>query len=62
MNNRSQSVTYNIDRQPEDFYASDPKTIDALFKVQDFNNIWEQAAGVGHLTSHRTRLELLQLH
>ena len=50
MNNRAQSVTYNIDRQQEDYYASDPKTIDALLEVEDFNNIWECAAGKGHMT------------
>ncbi len=56
MNNRMQSVTYNIDRQKEDFYASDPKTINALLSVEDFSDIWECAAGSGHMTK---RLEEL---
>lgn len=40
------------DRAEHDFYATDPKAIDELFKVENFNGtIWEPAAGVGHLSN-----------
>ena len=40
------------DREVNDFYATDPRSIDGLFSVEDFsNNIWEPAAGAGHLVT-----------
>ncbi len=51
MNNRKQTVTYNIDRQEHDYYATDPKAIDDLLKFIDLDKpIWECAAGKGHLS------------
>lgn len=38
------------DRQKDDFYATEPRAIDDLLKYESFNkNIWECAAGQGHL-------------
>lgn len=46
----------DYDREKHDFYATDPKAIDMLFKVEHFNkNIWECACGLGHLSK---RMEL----
>lgn len=40
-----------LKRVEHDFYATDPKTIDDLFKVEDFNKeILEPACGEGHLS------------
>lgn len=46
-------IANDIDnREPNDFYATDPRAIDALFEVEDFDtNIWEPAAGQGHLSN-----------
>ncbi len=39
------------DRQTNDYYATDPKTIPPLFEVEKFDNmIWECACGEGHLS------------
>jgi hypothetical protein len=39
------------ERQAEDYYATDPKTIAPLFAVEQFDNmIWECACGEGHLS------------
>lgn len=39
------------DREENDYYATDPRTIDALFEVEDFGDtIWEPACGEGHLS------------
>lgn len=39
------------DREENDYYATDPSTIDALFKVENFGDtIWEPACGEGHLS------------
>lgn len=39
------------DREENDYYATDPKTIDALFEVEKFSQtIWECACGEGHLS------------
>jgi len=39
------------ERQENDYYATDPKTIDALFAVENFKDtIWEPACGEGHLS------------
>lgn len=41
----------DYDREKHDFYATDPKAIDMLFGVEQFNkNIWECACGQGHLS------------
>lgn len=41
----------NLDRQKDDYYATDPKTIKELFEVENFGyNIWECACGEGHLS------------
>lgn len=38
------------DRQPEDYYATDPKAAELLLEVEpELNNIWECACGEGHL-------------
>lgn len=38
-------------RSNRDFYATDPKTINALLEIETFsNNIWEPAAGTGNIT------------
>jgi hypothetical protein len=40
------------ERQNEDFYATDPKAVDALLKLEIFNNnIWEPACGMGHISN-----------
>lgn len=39
------------DREENDYYATDPKTIDALFSIEKFSQtIWECACGEGHLS------------
>lgn len=39
------------DREENDFYATDPKTIVDLFRVEKFSDvIWECACGQGHLS------------
>lgn len=39
------------DREKNDYYATDPKTIEPLFKQETFSiNIWESACGEGHLS------------
>lgn len=45
------------DRHSEDYYATDPKAIDALIKVYNLpNQIWECACGEGHLAKRLTEL------
>lgn len=45
------------ERQSEDYYATDPKAIDALVKVYDIpHKIWEPACGSGHLAIRLTEL------
>lgn len=45
------------DRQENDFYATDPTSINDLLKVETFSNrIWEPACGEGHMSK---RLEEL---
>lgn len=49
-------VNPNAERQPEDFYATDPKALTLLLKKLSIdgimlnNNIWECACGMGHLS------------
>lgn len=39
------------EREENDYYATDPKAIDMLLNKESFNkNIWEPAAGGGHLS------------
>lgn len=41
----------NTERQPDDYYATDPVAIDLLFKQEQFNShVWECACGGGHLS------------
>lgn len=43
-------------RHSEDYYATDPKTIDELLAVEDFvGGIWENACGEGHLSKELER-------
>lgn len=40
-----------LKREYRDYYATDPATIDALFRQEDFcEKIWEPACGEGHLS------------
>lgn len=39
-----------LDRQENDFYATDPIAVTELLKVEDFaKDIWEPACGMGHI-------------
>ena len=38
------------EREENDYYATEPKAIDLLFEVEEFNNIWVCACGEGHLS------------
>jgi hypothetical protein len=38
------------ERQQHDFYATDPKAIELLLKLEQFKNVWESACGEGHLS------------
>lgn len=45
------------ERAEYDYYATEPKAIDELFKVEDFNGtIWEPACGEGHLSKRMIEL------
>lgn len=47
----------NEDREENDYYATSPIAIDKLLKVETPNhNIWECAAGEGHLSKRLTEL------
>lgn len=40
------------EREENDYYATDPRAIDDLFKMEEFSeNIWEPASGGGHLVN-----------
>lgn len=39
------------EREKHDFYATDPKAIEWLLKLETFNNVWECAFGQGHLSN-----------
>lgn len=40
------------ERQTEDYYATEPKALEMLLELEDFNhNIWECACGEGHLSN-----------
>lgn len=38
------------ERQKHDFYATDPKAIKWLLKLENFTDVWECACGQGHLS------------
>lgn len=39
------------ERQPEDLYVTDPKAVEALLAVEDFDRrIWEPCVGLGHIS------------
>ena len=39
------------ERQPEDLYVTDPKAVEALLAVEDFDHrIWEPCVGLGHIS------------
>jgi hypothetical protein len=38
------------ERQKHDFYATDPKAIEWLLKLETFTDVWECACGQGHLS------------
>lgn len=41
----------NYERQQNDYYATDPKAVEKLLKVETFNkNIWECACGEGNIS------------
>ena len=41
-----------IEREINDYYATDPRTVDDLLRVETFNNnIWECACGEGHISN-----------
>lgn len=56
MGTKWQSVTHNIDREENDYYATDPRVVDDLLERETFNNIWEPAAGMGHLSYRLQKL------
>lgn len=41
----------NGERERNDYYATDPKSVEALLKLESFNHyIWEPACGAGHIS------------
>lgn len=38
------------EREKYDFYATDPKALELLLKLEKFENVWECACGKGHLS------------
>lgn len=38
------------EREPNDYYATDPIAIDLLLNEEQFSNVWEPACGEGHLS------------
>ena len=51
------------ERQREDYYATDPKALDLLFKEELFDiNIWEPACGEGHLSKRMTEFYLMNVY
>ena len=44
------------ERQPEDLYVTDPKAVEALLAVEDFDRrIWEPCVGLGHISAGKAR-------
>jgi hypothetical protein len=45
------NIRSNPDREPNDYYATDPKALEKLLKYESFDkNIWEPACGEGNLS------------
>jgi hypothetical protein len=45
------------EREANDYYATDPKAVDELLKVEEFDhNIWECACGEGHISNRLKEL------
>lgn len=45
------------EREQNDYYATEPRVVDELFKVEEFNYpIWECACGEGHLSKRMIEL------
>jgi hypothetical protein len=45
------SPSGHSNREQNDFYATEPKAIELLLKLEQFNkNIWEPCAGLGHIS------------
>lgn len=38
------------ERETYDYYATEPKALELLLKLEQFSNVWECAAGGGHLS------------
>lgn len=38
------------EREKYDFYATDPKAVEHLLKLETFSNVWEPACGQGHIS------------
>ena len=38
------------DREQHDYYATDPKALKLLLKLETFSNVWEVSCGEGHLS------------
>lgn len=38
------------DREENDYYATEPKALEVLLEKEQFNNVWENACGQGHLS------------
>lgn len=51
MKNIGASNHSNNERQSHDFYATEPKALELLLKLETFNNVWECAVGNGHLAN-----------
>lgn len=46
----------NKERQPDDYYATDPKALDLLLSEEQFSDrVWECACGEGHLSKVLTQ-------
>ena len=39
-----------FERQSEDFYATEPKSIDLLLEQEVLHNVWECCCGLGHMS------------
>jgi hypothetical protein len=47
------------ERDNLDYYATEPKALELLLELEDFNNVWECAAGGGHLVDVLERYGIL---
>jgi len=53
----ARTANTRAEREENDFYATDPVVISALFEVAEFDRlIWEPACGHGHLSKEMERL------